>query len=230
MREVYSGAGAAAAAAAARVGGDEASDSSESETEPELCVTSIKRRVSAEGRVVVGAVELVRALTGGTESAARKHLQRLMARYDLGVEHEASGRGGKARLVCNASSAASVVLASPCAASMAERMRFAAELSDSMGDSGVMRAAEEILATIPRAARDFLGHRATPADLLALAPVAALVEETAERFEDVRGALRGLWDAHAACEHRARMEIEGLEMRVCALETTLRALVEVDQP
>ena len=52
-------------------------ESSESESEPELCVSALKRRV-ADGRVTVGAVELVRALTGGTESAARKHLQRLM--------------------------------------------------------------------------------------------------------------------------------------------------------
>ena len=56
-------------------------ESSESDSEPELCVAALKRRVT-DGRVTVGAVELVRALTGGTESAARKHLQRLMERYD----------------------------------------------------------------------------------------------------------------------------------------------------
>ena len=92
-------------------------ESSESESEPELCVAALKRRVT-DGRVTVGAVELVRALTGGTESAARKHLQRLMERYDLGIEHEPSKRGGKPKLVCGAASAASVVLASPCSASI----------------------------------------------------------------------------------------------------------------
>ena len=200
-------------------------ESSESESEPELCVSALKRRTT-NGRVVVGAVELVRALTGGTESAARKHLQRLMERYDLGIEHEPSKRGGKARLVCAASSAARVVLASPCSASMDDRMRFAAELSEAMGDSGVMRAAEEILATIPDSARAFLGARATPADLVALAPSAAVVEETAERFEEVRGALRGLRETHLSSERTTRLEIEGLSVRLDVLEHKVRAILD----
>ena len=201
-------------------------ESSESDSEPELCVAALKRRVT-DGRVTVGAVELVRALTGGTESAARKHLQRLMERYDLGIEHEPSKRGGKPKLVCGAASAASVVLASPCSASIDERMRFAAELSEAMGDSGVMRAAEEIMATIPDAARAFLGARATPADLVALAPAAAVVEETAERFDEIRGALRGLRDTHAASERTTRLEIEGLSVRLDLLEHKVRSILEI---
>lgn len=188
-----------------------------------LSVASIAK-VECDGRVLVGAVDLVRSLTGGNESAARKHLQRLMSKHDLGVESERTGRGGKPRLVCDAKSAASVVLVSPCSASMDERMRFAGELSRAMGGTDLMRAAEKIIATIPDAARDFLGPRATPADLVALAPAALMVEETAARFDDVRSALRDMRDTHVACERRARLELDGVYARLDALEYQLRLL------
>ena len=191
----------------------------------ELDVSAIKR-VSIDGREYVAAVDVVRCLTGGTDAAARKHLQRLMARNDLPMETDKT-RAGKPRLVCDAACAAKLVLVSPCSASMETRMRFAAELSDAMGgDGAVTRAAQKIIATIPATAREYLGTAATPADLVALAPAAALVEETSARFDEVRAALRGMRETHAASERRTRLEIDGIHARLDALEAQLRALVE----